>query len=350
MTAVLRVIDPGLQAMLQDRGRHGFQRLGIPVSGAADWVSLAAANVVVGNPPDMAAIETSLLGPTLEADADSIRVAVGGTSAGFEVIDPDGKITRVPSLQSATVHRGQRLRIPGFGDTAVAYLAVEGGFAIPPVMGSLSTHWRAHIGPMNGAKLAKGDVLPLANANAPARDEMRLDGLRLDRPARYRVILGPQDDKFTPAQVETFLTGAYTVSREADRWGLRLDGPLIAHNISIVSDAIAPGSIQVPAGGQPLVLLADRATTGGYPKIATVISADIPAMGRLGPGAPVAFEAVTVEVAEVARRQLEREVAALSKRLQAVAVTPEIDVDRLHDENLISGVTDGAHGHPGVTH
>ena len=104
----------------------------------------------------------------------------------------------------------------------------------------------------------------------------------------FRVVLGPQDDKFTPAQVQTFLTSTYHVSREADRWGLRLDGPALAHTISIISDAIAPGSIQVPAGGQPLVLLADRATTGGYPKIATVISADLPAMGRLTPGAPVA--------------------------------------------------------------
>ena len=346
MTAALRVIEPGLQSTLQDRGRTRYQRLGIPVSGAADWISLAAANLVAGNPPDMAAIEMSLVGPTLEVAAESVRIAVAGTASGIEILhDGPGSNARLPSLQSATLRRGQRFRVAGFGDSAVAYLAVEGGFDIAPVMGSLSTHWRAQIGPLEGRKITKGDVLPLKKNAAASRDEMRLPAYQPQPPARYRVVLGPQDDKFTPAQIETFLTATYTVSRAADRWGLRLDGPPLSHTISIVSDAIAPGAIQVPAGGQPLVLLADRATTGGYPKIATVISADLPAMGRLVPGSPVAFMTVSVPEAEAIRRRLEADVVALARRLEPIARTVQIDPASLHSENLISGVIDGSHRH-----
>jgi biotin-dependent carboxylase-like uncharacterized protein len=339
MTAALRVIDPGLQSTLQDMGRHGHQRLGIPVSGALDWVCLRAANLLVGNPAAMAAIEIALVGPTLEVDADSVRVALTGTAAGIEILAPER--VRVPSLQSVVLQRGQRFRIAGFGDAAAAYLAIEGGFAIAPVMGSLSTHWRAQIGPLEGRKLAAGDRLPLEIGRAPERDEVRLRTLGLVRPERFRVVLGPQDDKFTPEQVRTLLDGPFRVSRDADRWGMRLDGPVLAHTISIVSDAIAPGSIQVPAGGQPLVLLADRATTGGYPKIATVISADLPALGRSTPGMPVAFAAVSVEQAEAARRTLEAQVLALDGQLEPVRSSAGLDAALLSSENLISGVVDG---------
>ena len=341
MKATLRILEPGLLSTLQDRGRHGYQRLGIPVSGALDWVSFEIANMLVGNPAGTAAIEMSFAGPALEVAAASARVALAGTSGMIEILDPgSGRPARLPALQSVRLERGTRFRIPGFGDSAVAYLAVEGGFDIASVMGSLSTHWRAQIGPLDGCRITAGEVLPLRLATAPERTEVKLVLSRQPSPNRYRVVLGPQDDKFAPAQVAAFLSSTYHVSREADRWGLRLDGPALAHAISIVSDAIAPGSIQVPAGGQPLVLLADRATTGGYPKIATVISADLPAMGRLTPGAAVIFEAVSVEVAEDARRRLEAEVQAMRGRLQPVTGGTGLDAGRLMSENLISGVID----------
>ena len=341
MTPALRVLDPGLQSTLQDRGRHGFQRLGIPVSGALDWVSLEIANLLVGNPAGTAGLEMSLVGPLLEVAADSVRVAVAGTTVPLEIIEAaTGATQRVPARQSLRLGRGWRLRVPGFGDTAAAYLAVEGGFALEPLMGSLSTHWRAQIGPLEGRKIEKGDALPLKLAAVAERAEVRLPA-NARAPERYRVVLGPQDDKFTPAQIMTFLTSTYTVSRDADRWGLRLDGPPLPHAISIVSDAIAPGSIQVPAGGQPLVLRADRATTGGYPKIATVIAADRPALGRLLPGAPIRFAALTVAEAEAARRQLEADVGALAGRLETVADAATVDPARLLSENLISGVVKG---------
>ena len=287
----------------------------------------------------MAAIEMSLVGPTLEVVGASVRVALAGTSVGIEILTPER--VRVPSLQSVALERGQRFRIAGFGDTAVAYLAVEGGFDIEPVMGSLSTHWRAQTGPLEGGKIAAGDTLPLKLDRAPERAEVCLRSLDQPRPQKFRVVLGPQDDKFTAEHLRTFLESTFRVSKDADRWGLRLDGPELAHTISIISDAIAPGSIQIPAGGQPLVLLADRATTGGYPKIATVISADLPAMGRLTPGAAVAFAAVSVAQAEQARRDLEAQVLALASKLEPVGRAADLDAALLMSENLISGVVDG---------
>ena len=295
--------------------------------------------MLVGNPQTMAAIEMSLVGPTLEVVGASVRVALAGTAVGIEILTPER--VRIPSLQSITLERGQRFRVSGFGDAAVAYLAVEGGFDIAPVMGSLSTHWRAQTGPLDGRKIAAGDLLPLKLERAPERAEVSLRTLGQPRPQKFRVVLGPQDDKFTPEQLQIFLESTFRVSKDADRWGLRLDGPVLAHSISIISDAIAPGSIQVPAGGQPLVLLADRATTGGYPKIATVISADLPAMGRLTPGAPVAFAAVSVEQAEQARRDLEAQVLALATQLEPVGRAADLDAALLMSENLISGVVDG---------
>jgi allophanate hydrolase len=343
MTPALRVLSAGMLTTVQDRGRVGHQRLGIPVSGALDLIALRVANLLAGNPDGMAALELSLLGPTLEVEAESVRVALCGTAAGIEVLAPEP--ARVPSLQSVRLVRGQRFRVAGFGDSAAAYLAIEGGLALAPILGSLSTHLRAGLGPLDGRTLQAGDRLPLALAGVEERPEVRLPSGRLPgtRQARFRVVLGPQDDLFAREHIATFLSATYRVAKEADRMGMRLDGPALVHTISIVSDGIAPGAIQVPAGGQPIVLLADRQTTGGYPKIATVISADLPALARLRPGAPVAFEAVSVAQAEAARRTLEAELARLRDVLEPIGATREFDPSRLALENLISGVVSAGH-------
>jgi biotin-dependent carboxylase-like uncharacterized protein len=336
----LKIVEPGLQTTLQDLGRVGHQKLGIPVSGALDWVSLRLANALIGNPQGMAALEISYLGPTIEVAAESVRIALFGTIAPLEVLSPEP--LRIPAQRSVRLVRGQRFKIGGIGDSAVAYVAVEGGFALPPLLGSLSTHWRAGLGGLEGRKLIAGDVLPLAQDAAPERDEAELTETPLMRPARFRVVLGPQDELFSREQVALLLGSTYQVSREADRWGMRLDGPPLTHTISIVSDAIPPGAIQVPGGGQPIVLMADRSTTGGYPKIGAVISADLPALGRLLPGAAVAFTAVGVAEAEAVRRSLEQRIAALVASVGPVAAVTAIDVARLHTENLIGGVVDAA--------
>lgn len=344
MTGALRVLQPGLHTTVQDLGRVGFQRLGIPVSGALDAIALRAANVVVGNPQGTAGLEMAVLGPMLEVEARSVRVALGGGS-GMIVEGLDGARREVPPLQSVRLLQGQKLRVGAIAGSAVAYLAVEGGLALPPFLGSLSTYVRAGFGGLEGRAIAAGDRLPLTAADIDARAELRLAAVDLSPPESVRVVLGPQDDYFTRDAIAAFLGSAYVVTRDADRMGLRLEGGPLAHarGYNIVSDGIAPGSIQVPGSCQPIVLLSDRQTTGGYPKIATVISADLPRLGRLLPGMSIRFTAVSVVEAQAARRNLEAEMAALSGRLTPIPPDGP-DLDRLYDSNLVSGVIDADDG------
>ena len=346
MNAGLKVIQAGLQTTVQDLGRTGGQRFGIPVSGAIDPEALRAANTVVGNPQGTAGLEIALLGPTLEIAAGSARFAVAGGSAEIEVTALDGTIRRVPALQSVRLVRGERLRIGAVPGSAVACLAVAGGFDLEPFMGSLSTYTRGAFGGFDGRALRAGDVLPIRLADAEDRAELRLAGLELrlsfrPRP-RIRVVLGPQDDYFTADAVRTFLSATYTVSRDADRMGLRLEGPALTHakGYDIVSDGIAPGAIQVPGTGLPIILLADRQSTGGYPKIATVASVDLAALGRAAPGFELTFEAVTVEAAQNLRREQGQRLATLASDLAPVPAAG-FDLARLLTENLVSGVVDG---------
>jgi biotin-dependent carboxylase-like uncharacterized protein len=233
------------------------------------------------------------------------------------------------------------VRVGAIEASATAYLAIAGGFALTPFMGSLSTYVRGGFGGLDGRALRKDDRLPLALPSAPAGADQRGSGLDLAPPDEVRVVLGPQDDYFGAEALAAFLSTEWRVSREADRMGLRLEGPKLAHakGANIVSDGIAPGSIQVPGNGLPIVLLADRQTTGGYPKIATVVSADLPSLGRVSPGAPLRFRAISVAEAEAARRDLEARLLQLGQSLAPVA-TAIIDPERLLAVNLVSGVLD----------
>ncbi|KAB2919149.1 MAG: biotin-dependent carboxyltransferase family protein [Hyphomicrobiaceae bacterium] len=350
MTAALRVVSPGLMTTLQDLGRPGYQNLGIPVSGALDPVSLRAANALAGNPPGSAALEIAYQGPTLAVEADSVRLAYAGAAAGIEVLsgDEEAGTRRLAPLQSMRLRRGQVVRIGALNGGAVAYLAVEGGFAVAPVLGSRSTYVRAGIGGIEGRALKAGDLVPMAQVYAEDREEMMLPSLPLTAPSRFRIVLGPQDDYFTPRGIETLLEATYTVTPASDRMGMRLDGPALEHakGFNIVSDGIAPGSIQVPGNGLPIVLLADRQTTGGYPKVATVISADLPALGRLTPGCKVAFTAIGIEAAEAARRQMMADLEDLTRQLAPVRHESAIDAARLMASNLVSGVVNAREGNP----
>jgi biotin-dependent carboxylase-like uncharacterized protein len=350
MTAALRVLAPGLMTTLQDLGRPGYQHLGVQVSGALDHVSLRAANLLVGNTAGIGALEIAYQGPTLRVEADSVRISIAGGRAAIDILPIDSEGTdgrRLAPYESVRLLRGEVLRIGALAGSAVAYLAVQGGFDIAPVLGSQSTLIRAAIGGFEGRALRAGDVLPLKQGAAVERNEMVLPPIDLGLRGRVRVVLGPQDDHFTRAGLRTLLGNAYTVSQASDRMGMRLEGPLLEHSskgYNIVSDGTAHGSIQVPGNGLPIVLLADRQTTGGYPKVATVISADVPALGRLTPGARIAFEAVDIETAEAAARQLAADIAAMVARLAPVRREPSINATRLMGENLVSGVVSAREG------
>ena len=306
MIPALEVIAPGLHTTVQDRGRFGFQDIGVPASGPLDRISLSLANALVGNPPGTPALEVLLQGPTLKVSAESARVALAGCSAGIEI--RSGNARTIPAGRSVRLARGEVFRIGGLGDSVCAYLAIEGGLDVPLVLGSASTYVRGAIGGFQGRRLQAGDIVPLKLAGADVRGEYALPrqlDLALDQ--LIRVVLGPQADYFTADSVQTFLASDYTVSPQADRMGYRLTGPALAHakGYDIVSDGIVAGAVQVPGSGLPIVLMVDHQTIGGYPKIATVISADIPVIARRKPGRQIRFVAVSVPEAERLRREQE---------------------------------------------
>ena len=295
----IEVLHPGLLTTVQDLGRTGYQRFGVSVSGAVDPRSAAVANILAGNPDGEAVLECTVLGPQLRFDAPAV-IAVTGADLGPTL---DG--VPVENYRALRVQAGQTLRFTGPKCGCRAYLAVSGGLDVPEVMGSRSTYMKAKIGGWHGRKLEKGDVLPL---RAPGTEPKALENRALAPEFRgrseytLRVVMGPQDNAFTPGGVSAFLSGVYTVTPEFDRMGCRMEGPEIEHNGSadILSDGIAFGAVQVPDSGQPIVMLADRQTTGGYTKIANVISADFRLLGQLKSGDRVRFEKVSLASAQEA--------------------------------------------------
>jgi len=342
MTPGFKVLSPGLHTTVQDLGRIGYQDIGVPVSGALDGFGLRLANALVGNPPGMEALEILVSGPTIETAADTARLALVGAGATLGIRGENARV--VTAGQSATVQRGDIVEITLGRQSACCYLALEGGIAVPKVLGSASTYVRAALGGLNGRALRQDDVIPLAVGCASERNELRAPAAPSGSPDQpIRVVFGPQHNYFRKESLATLLDAEFRVSKDADRMGMRLDGPLLLHRRGwdIVSDAIATGSIQVPGSGQPIVLLADHQTTGGYPKIATVISADLPRLGRCRPGDPLRFASVELEAAEEMCREAEREFAKLVAALEPVLSEMELDIGSLYGENLISGVTTG---------
>lgn len=336
--AELLVTAAGFGPTLQDLGRPQVQHLGVPVSGALDPLALRLANALVGNKPGTVAIEFRLLGPTVEVRGGPVRVALAGTEASLEIVGAEETV-KVGAHRSVLVEPGRRIRVPSFSDSGVAYLAVEGGIDVPEVYGSRSTYVRAAIGGLEGRALKDGDLLPVGGKGAERRQEQAARDVSILRErGPFRVVFGPQRDYFTEESVATFLTSAYTVSKEADRMGMRLEGEVLEHarGYNIVSDGIVTGAVQVPGNGRPIVLLADHQTTGGYPKIGTVISADIPRLGRLKPGDTLSFVETDVAEAEEARRTQEKAFRRVVDGL--IPAEGWLDREALYRENLVSGV------------
>lgn len=320
MNGALEVIAPGLHTTVQDRGRIGFRDVGVPESGPLDSVSFHFANVLVGNPPGAPALEMLVQGPTLKVEADSVRVACAGSDAHIEI--RTGEPRRVPAGQSVRLVRDDVFRVGTLGESVCAYLAVEGGIAVAPVLGSASTYVRGSLGGVQGRRLARGDRVPLAYESVePAAERVLARPLDLAYDQPIRVILGPQAEYFTEEAIATFLGSDYTVSAQSDRMGFRLEGPALAHagGYDLVSDGIVTGAIQVPGSGKPIVLMVDHQTTGGYPKIATVISADIAVVGRRRPGRRLRFVAVDVSEAKRLRKKQDTAIERAVKAIKLIA-------------------------------
>lgn len=311
--ASLRVITPGLLTTVQDGGRWGWQGRGVPVAGPMDPRSHRLANALIGNEADAATIEVTLMGPEVEFEDERI-VAV--TGADFEVtVDGRAMAVNAPFVVGA----GSVLRVGHRRCGARAYLAVAGGIAVPPVLESRATHVSSAMGGLDGRPLRAGDRLPLGKrgresfrvaSSAQKSGESGLFSTPKMTPVPFfllpddgrvtvRILPGPQLDRFAPEALDALQSAPFIVDAASNRMGFRLQGPTLRHagDAEMLSDATPVGALQVPAAGQPILLMADRQTTGGYPSIATVISADIGLAGQLAPGDSISFVVSTLREA-----------------------------------------------------
>jgi biotin-dependent carboxylase-like uncharacterized protein len=310
---VIRILEPGPQTTVQDLGRTGQMRYGIPPSGPMDRFAFVVANRLVGNADGAAALECTLVGPRLEVDAPG-AVAVTGADMPLTVNGAE-----VPRWATIALKAGDVVKLGPARAGVRSYLAFSGGLDVPLVLGSRSTYVRGRLGGLDGRALRKGDTLHVLPFGAvrPRRVERRALP-EYGSESAIRVVLGPQADRFTDAGIRTLLGSAYEVLPQSDRMGARLAGPRIEHarGHDIISDGIALGSIQVPGDGQPIILLVDRQSTGGYTKVATVCSCDVGRIGQARPGQSLRFQAVAVAEAHRLLRE--------SDAVLATAVREEI--------------------------
>lgn len=315
----LRILRPGPMTTVQDCGRRGYMAWGVPESGAADSFSLRAANLIAGNPATCAALEITLGGFRAEFAADAVIAIYGGQCA----ILLDGKPSAAE--EALRVRAGNVLDIGPIVRGSRIYLAVRGGIDVPDVLGSRSTYVKAGLGGHQGRALKTDDMLMFGNADAGkpllrARPGSRAPSLdrQDDGTCLIRVVEGTMPDRFGEGALEKLVNSAYVVSNECDRMGIRLSGPAIGHTrgADILSGGIEPGAVQVPGSGAPIILMADRQTTGGYTKICSVISADRPKLGQLRPSDRIRFSIVSIMKAHEERlrqeRMLEEVCAAIS--------------------------------------
>ncbi|HEX6965716.1 MAG TPA: biotin-dependent carboxyltransferase family protein [Gemmatimonadaceae bacterium] len=324
-----RIEQPGLFTTVQDLGRVGHQREGVPVSGAMDPLALRVANLLVGNDEGDAALEITLRGPTMVFERDAL-IALTGADLNASI---DGE--RVPAWRAMRVSAGATL---AFGAPRVgcrAYLAVAGGIAVPPVLGSRSTYTRAKLGGLDGRALRRGDILQVGSPSVLAaclsaslvRGAGRVNGARWgvgstirpvysDAPA-VRLIPGAHEHALTPVAREQLYRGEFRISSQSDRMGYRLEGPALelALPLELLSEPVAFGTVQLPPSGSPIVLMADRQTTGGYPRIGEVATVDLPLLAQLKPGDRVRFTAISLEEAQAPYVERERELARVRQSI-----------------------------------
>lgn len=295
--AILAVGFAGPLVSVQDAGRFGFMRFGVPASGPMDALAFAAANAALGNALNVSCVEVSMGGVQLRGVSGRVAIAVAGGA--FQI---NCKGTRLGSWSVVTISAGDELSIqPGFWGNW-CYIAFAGKLDVKPWLGSAATHWLSGLG---GGRVTSGDTIRIADARVAPEGPIPCPVMARPR-HEFRVTLGPQDRFFDTDTVGSFLTTHWRISNAYDRMGVRLEGPKIASKeaLSIPSEPITRGAIQVSGDGVPAVLLADHQTTGGYPKIATVINSDLSTLSQLRPRAPITFRIVSPSDAlMIARRR-----------------------------------------------
>lgn len=302
----IKVITPGMLSTIQDGGRKGFAAMGFNASGVMDVRSYHIANALVGNFTDEAVIEMTYLGGSFKF-LESNYIAITGA-------DMSPKLDGVPVEMYTTVFvkQDETLTFSATESGMRAYIAVRGGIDVPVIMGSRSTNLKCKLGGLDGRPLKAGDIVPCRDVydefhkhliHSAPKEDFGNDEITV------RVLLGPQDDYFTDHGIKTFLNSTYTVTNESDRMGCKLSGEKIEYKntVDIISDGIVFGSIQIPRTGNPIIMLADRQTTGGYAKIATVISVDLPLLAQARPGTKVHFKLIDRQKAERLLKQEQKE-------------------------------------------
>jgi len=310
----IEILYGGAFTTVQDLGRKGYQQFGMPTAGAMDITSLRLANRLVQNDEGQACLEITFIGLRLVALRDLVIAITGGD------LTPKVDGSPLPMWQMVSVRKNSQISFTGVRDGIRSYLSVAGGIQVPEIMGSKSTYIRAGIGGFEGRPLKKGDRVRIGRQYSGLSPRRVKEAFipRYGGKWKTRVILGPQDDYFSDRGIETFLSFEYTITPQSDRMGYRLRGPVIEHreHADIISDATCLGSIQVPGDGLPIILLADRQTTGGYPKIATVISVDLYNLGQAKPGDKIQFSPINVVEAHEIRKSYEKRMKQCIKILR----------------------------------
>lgn len=322
----------GPYSTIQDMGRAGHQSVGVPEAGALNRYALKLGNRLVGNSDNAAGIEICIGGVAIELNSTRLVALTGTINSTFFIVDSYGHQVEIPPNRSVRVRAGLMIMIPTLSDTNTVYLTISGGVGTPLLYQSQSTSPNAMIGGWQGRLLIDGDIVPLLDDVTPTdQPELTIPVSEIIAPRdEFRVVLGPQDNRFTNDSIETFFSSPYQVSPLLNRMGMRLEGEKLTHkdNADIASDGIVTGSIQVPGDGMPIILLADHQTTGGYTKIATVIQTDIPALACLKPGQSIRFSSISVEEAESLIRIFDEQFEHLVN--QMVAPPPIVDIASLY--------------------
>ncbi|MCM3789156.1 biotin-dependent carboxyltransferase family protein [Domibacillus indicus] len=324
----VQIIRPGLLATIQDLGRYGFQQYGVVVGGAMDSLSLRLANVLVGNEEGEAAIEVTMMGTSLQFNEDTLISITGGN------LNPVIDGNPVPLWRPVFVQKNTVLSFTGCKVGCRAYVAAAGGFSIPNVMNSKSTYIRGEIGGFKGRALQEGDLIPLGEENSFSRKIKKVLQSKLKQRSfasvdwyvpfeRYvnksvvRVLKGTEFEKFSESSQKQFFEQEFQITPQSDRMGYRLSGASLGlkQPFELLSEAVANGTIQVPSDGNPIVLLADRQTTGGYPRIGQIAAADLPIIAQMKPGDRVRFQEISLYEAEQLYMEREQEIKQIRTAL-----------------------------------